>query len=149
MLRSRDHLSSSQKTWRGRCGVNLESVETRAMRTAAEYADFDDYWDSNTAPIGPQGKNSCRHVAGQQKRNESALASSVVAGQVSNFEHKFHRIEAFRPHGRESRSSTREDRRFPKALCKPSAPSRPIIEVSTALPSRPTTVSEMRPLCGK
>ncbi len=36
--------------------AGLESVETRVIRIQTVYANFDDYWDSNTAPIGPQGK---------------------------------------------------------------------------------------------
>jgi ubiquinone/menaquinone biosynthesis C-methylase UbiE len=36
--------------------VGLESVETRVIRIATTYSDFDDFWDSNVVPIGPQGK---------------------------------------------------------------------------------------------
>jgi ubiquinone/menaquinone biosynthesis C-methylase UbiE len=34
----------------------LESIETRVIRIPVTYANFDDFWDSNTAPIGPLGK---------------------------------------------------------------------------------------------
>jgi ubiquinone/menaquinone biosynthesis C-methylase UbiE len=34
----------------------LGDVETQTIRIPVSYADFDDFWDSNTAPIGPQGK---------------------------------------------------------------------------------------------
>jgi ubiquinone/menaquinone biosynthesis C-methylase UbiE len=37
-------------------GVGLESVVTRVIRLETAYSDFDDFWDSNTLPIGPQGK---------------------------------------------------------------------------------------------
>jgi SAM-dependent methyltransferase len=37
-------------------GAGLRSVEIREFRIPVTYADFDDFWDSNTVPIGPQGK---------------------------------------------------------------------------------------------
>src|SRR5262245_56163697 len=36
--------------------AGLESVETRVIRIPTVYSDFDDFWDSNVVPIGPQGK---------------------------------------------------------------------------------------------
>jgi SAM-dependent methyltransferase len=36
--------------------AGLESVETRVIRISTVYSDFSDFWDSNTVPIGPQGK---------------------------------------------------------------------------------------------
>jgi len=36
--------------------AELESVETRVIRIPTVYSDFGDFWDSNVAPIGPQGK---------------------------------------------------------------------------------------------
>jgi SAM-dependent methyltransferase len=36
--------------------AGLEAIETRVIRIAVTFADFDDFWDSNTVPIGPQGK---------------------------------------------------------------------------------------------
>ncbi len=36
--------------------IGLGGVETRVIRIPVSYANFDDFWDSNTAPIGPQGK---------------------------------------------------------------------------------------------
>jgi ubiquinone/menaquinone biosynthesis C-methylase UbiE len=34
----------------------LESIDTRVIRIPVVYSDFDDFWDSNTVLIGPQGK---------------------------------------------------------------------------------------------
>ena len=34
----------------------LESIETRVIRIRVTYADFDDFWNSNSVPVGPQGK---------------------------------------------------------------------------------------------
>ena len=36
--------------------AGLQSVETRAIRIRVEFSDFDDFWDSNSVPIGPSGK---------------------------------------------------------------------------------------------
>jgi ubiquinone/menaquinone biosynthesis C-methylase UbiE len=36
--------------------AGLDSIETRAIRIPVVYSDFDEFWDSNTVPIGPQGK---------------------------------------------------------------------------------------------
>src|SRR5262249_36480015 len=36
--------------------AGLESVETRVIRIPTVYSNFDDFWDSNLVPIGPQGK---------------------------------------------------------------------------------------------
>ena len=36
--------------------AGLESIETQVIRIAVTYSDFDDFWDTNSAPVGPQGK---------------------------------------------------------------------------------------------
>jgi len=36
--------------------AGLQSVATEVIRVRIAYSDFDDFWDSNTAPIGPSGK---------------------------------------------------------------------------------------------
>ena len=36
--------------------AGLESIDTRVIRIPVAYSDFDDFWDSNTVLIGPQGK---------------------------------------------------------------------------------------------
>ena len=41
------------------------------------------------------------------------------------------------------------DRRLPSPLCRPTAPSRPTLDVSMKLPFLPMTISEMRPVSGK
>ena len=37
--------------------AGLESVDTREIRIPVVYSDFDYFWDSNTVPVGPQGKS--------------------------------------------------------------------------------------------
>jgi ubiquinone/menaquinone biosynthesis C-methylase UbiE len=36
--------------------AGLDAVETRVIRIPTVFADFDDFWESNTVPVGPQGK---------------------------------------------------------------------------------------------
>jgi len=36
--------------------AGLAFVETRVIRIPVTYSSFDDFWDSNTVPLGPQGK---------------------------------------------------------------------------------------------
>jgi SAM-dependent methyltransferase len=36
--------------------AGLETVETQVIRIPTVYSHFDDFWDSNAMPIGPQGK---------------------------------------------------------------------------------------------
>ena len=40
--------------WREKAG--LESIDTQVIRIPIVYRDFDDFWESNTVLIGPQGK---------------------------------------------------------------------------------------------
>jgi ubiquinone/menaquinone biosynthesis C-methylase UbiE len=42
-----------QRFWEN---AELQSIETRVIRIPVVYPSFDDFWSSNTAPIGPQGK---------------------------------------------------------------------------------------------
>jgi SAM-dependent methyltransferase len=36
--------------------AGLKSVETKVIRIPTAYSDFDDFWNSNVVPVGPQGK---------------------------------------------------------------------------------------------
>jgi hypothetical protein len=42
-----------QALWRD---AGLKSIETHVIRIPVVYADFDDFWNSNSLPVGPQGK---------------------------------------------------------------------------------------------
>ena len=44
---------SMQEFWKK---AELKSIETQVIRIPTVYSDFDDFWNSNTVPIGPQGK---------------------------------------------------------------------------------------------
>ena len=43
--------------------AGLEAVETQVIRIPTAYSDFEDFWDSNVVPIGPQGKLIARMSA--------------------------------------------------------------------------------------
>lgn len=36
--------------------AGLEAIDTRVIHIPVTYSNFDDFWDSNTVPVGPQGK---------------------------------------------------------------------------------------------
>jgi hypothetical protein len=36
--------------------AGLELIESRVIRIPVVYSDFDDFWDSNSVPVGPPGK---------------------------------------------------------------------------------------------
>jgi ubiquinone/menaquinone biosynthesis C-methylase UbiE len=36
--------------------AGLELIESRVIRISVVYSDFDDFWDSNSVPVGPPGK---------------------------------------------------------------------------------------------
>jgi SAM-dependent methyltransferase len=46
-------LDAMRALWKG---AGLESIETQVIRIPVAYSDFDDFWDSNTGPVGPHGK---------------------------------------------------------------------------------------------
>jgi len=36
--------------------VGLTAIETEVIRIRVSFSSFDDFWDSNTVPVGPSGK---------------------------------------------------------------------------------------------
>jgi SAM-dependent methyltransferase len=59
--------------------AGLQAVETRVIRIPVAYRDFDDFWDSNSAPVGPQGKAIARMSAGDLLRLRERLREMVPA----------------------------------------------------------------------
>ena len=53
--------------------AGLESIETRVIRIPTIYSNFDDFWDSNAVPIGPQGKT----IASMSASGREELRSRV------------------------------------------------------------------------
>jgi ubiquinone/menaquinone biosynthesis C-methylase UbiE len=53
--------------------AGLEAVETRVIRIPTVFANFDDFWDSNAVPVGPQGK----HIAGMSSAERDRLRAHL------------------------------------------------------------------------
>ena len=59
-----------EELWK-RAGLN--SVETEVIRIPVVFSDFDDFWNSNTVPIGPQGKLIDRMSMDEKERLRTRL----------------------------------------------------------------------------
>jgi len=59
-----------QKLWES---AGLKSVDTEVIRIPVVYSDFDDFWNSNTVPVGPQGKLIESMSAGERERLRARL----------------------------------------------------------------------------
>jgi ubiquinone/menaquinone biosynthesis C-methylase UbiE len=57
----------------------LESVVTRVIRLQTIYSDFDDFWDSNTLPVGPHGKFISRMSPSEKEQLRSHLRDRLPA----------------------------------------------------------------------
>lgn len=53
--------------------AGLESVDAEVIRIPVAYSDFDDFWNSNTVPIGPQGKLIDTMSANERERLRAHL----------------------------------------------------------------------------
>jgi SAM-dependent methyltransferase len=71
-------LRAMQEFWNG---AGLECVETHVVRVSTDYRDFDDYWDSNVVPIGPQGKIIAGMPASTREELRTRLCKSLPVSQ--------------------------------------------------------------------
>ena len=60
--------------------AGFESIETRVIRLPTVYANFDDFWDSNTVPVGPQGKAIAALSEDQRNRVRAWLRRRLPPG---------------------------------------------------------------------
>ncbi len=60
--------------------AGLQAVEVRHIRIDAVFANFDDYWISNSAPSGPQGVLISRMPPDQRERVREALRGELASG---------------------------------------------------------------------
>lgn len=58
----------------------LESIETRVIRIRVTYADFDDFWNSNSVPVGPQGKAISEMSSGAREQLRAKVREQVPVG---------------------------------------------------------------------
>jgi SAM-dependent methyltransferase len=65
--------------------AGLETIETRVIRIPVAFANFDDFWDSNTVPVGPQGKVIAAMSPDARERLRARLREDLPAtsdGQI-------------------------------------------------------------------
>ena len=49
--------------------AGLTAIETEVIRIRVSFSSFDDFWDSNTVPVGPSGKALSELSPGAQRRD--------------------------------------------------------------------------------
>ena len=59
--------------------AKLEAIETRVIRIPVAFANFDDFWDSNTVPVGPQGKVIAGMSPGEREQLRTRLREQLRA----------------------------------------------------------------------
>jgi SAM-dependent methyltransferase len=59
--------------------AGLEAIETRVIRIPVRFANFDDFWDSNTVPVGPQGKVIAGMSPGEREQLRTRLREQLRA----------------------------------------------------------------------
>jgi hypothetical protein len=57
--------------------AGLESIDTQVIRIPIVYRDFDDFWESNTVLIGPQGKIISGMSTSERERNSAPICATV------------------------------------------------------------------------
>jgi SAM-dependent methyltransferase len=70
-------LDVMQKLWQG---AGLEAIETSVIRVPTTYSDFEDFWDSNAVPLGPQGKAIARMPPGVREQLRARLRKQLPTG---------------------------------------------------------------------
>jgi hypothetical protein len=65
--------------------AGLASIETRVLRIPITYSSFDDFWDSNTVPLGPQGKL----IDGMSQFGEKATARACEGTTAHQFGRRY------------------------------------------------------------
>lgn len=80
--------------------AGLRSVETRMIRTPVEYADFDEFWDSNTVPGGVPGRfvRSLTPDVLQRLRDHVGAKLGVSAGGRVAYESHANAVKGIVPH---------------------------------------------------
>jgi SAM-dependent methyltransferase len=59
--------------------AGLTSIETRVIRIAVVYADFDDFWNSNSVPVGPQGKAIANMTPDAREQLRARVREQIAA----------------------------------------------------------------------
>jgi SAM-dependent methyltransferase len=64
------------------CAVDLQNVETKIFRITVAFADFDDFWDSNTVHVGPLGEQLKLMAVEEISGLKQALRSQFPQGPI-------------------------------------------------------------------
>ncbi len=86
--------------------AGLESIETRAIRIPVRYADFDDFWDLNTVPVGPQGKAIAGMSSAGREQLRTRLREQLPAAPDGHNESFANAVRGRVPNTRERLSPT-------------------------------------------
>jgi ubiquinone/menaquinone biosynthesis C-methylase UbiE len=57
--------------------AGLQTIETCIIRIPVTYADFDDFWNSNSVPVGPQGKVIAGMSPGEREQLRARLREQL------------------------------------------------------------------------
>ena len=68
--------------------AGLETIETRVIRIPVRFANFDDFWDSNTVPVGPQGKVIAGMSPGAREQLRTRLREQLPAASDGHILYK-------------------------------------------------------------
>lgn len=68
--------------------AGLQSVESRVISIEVSYSGFDDFWDSNSVPIGPAGQAIHRLSADKQEQLKAQLRKQLPAGAGGRIAYK-------------------------------------------------------------
>jgi SAM-dependent methyltransferase len=75
------YLASREETMRTVWQQNgLAAIETRVIRIRVSYTDFDDFWSTNSVPVGPSGAAIARLSPAQQEELKSMLRERLPRG---------------------------------------------------------------------
>lgn len=73
-------VSRSDTMWALWKNAGLESIESRVIRIPVVYTDFDDFWDSNSVPVGPPGRAIHEMSAAAREQLRSRVRDQLLVG---------------------------------------------------------------------
>jgi SAM-dependent methyltransferase len=60
--------------------AGLEGIETRVIRIPVAFRDFDDFWNSNSVPVGPQGKAISEMLPSAREKLRAQVRDQLPVG---------------------------------------------------------------------
>jgi hypothetical protein len=68
----------------------LQSIETRVIRIRLTYSSFDDFWDSNSVPVGPSGQAIGKLSSGKKEELKTKLRQRLLQGPDGRISYEAH-----------------------------------------------------------